>query len=215
MYAAVIDIGKPGKNLGWFIDGPRSCEGDDIDACVNALGQALKEDALALGFEAPMFVPMRKEPTKLLMARDGECLKGYPNRPFSAGAGSAVLVAALVIVPYVLSQLKARVPDPRATLDWRSPPSDPRHVLLFEAFVTDQRKAAPTRHVEDARLAVQEFQRRIRNPAEFESDVTAADSFNLLGAMMLRTGWSADPGLLREPCLVVRANAPNTSPGSS
>jgi hypothetical protein len=34
MFAAVIDIGKPGKNLGWFLDGPQPAAGDDVDRCI-------------------------------------------------------------------------------------------------------------------------------------------------------------------------------------
>src|ERR1700675_2047955 len=105
MRVAVIDIGKPGKNLGWsFGEKPEGC---DLDECIEELASALREDALALGFEAPMFVPMRQVPNELLRARCGECPPGGPNRPFSAGAGSSVLVSALAIVPYVLSQLRS------------------------------------------------------------------------------------------------------------
>ena len=41
MHVAVIDIGKPGKNFGWSMVGPRPSEGKDIDHCVEALGSAL------------------------------------------------------------------------------------------------------------------------------------------------------------------------------
>jgi hypothetical protein len=205
MRCAVIDIGKPGKNLGWFLSGAEPEYGDDIDKCVCALASALREGSLAIGFEAPMFVPVRQEPAKLLAARDGECVGGL-NRPFSAGAGSAVLVTALVVVTYVLARLKAKIPDGTATLDWKSLPSDPKQAFLFEAFVTDQRKSTPERHMEDAQLAVHEFEKRIRTQTGLRTDVTAEPCFNLLGAIMLRTGWSTDLDQLHRPCLVVRTS---------
>jgi hypothetical protein len=205
MQTAVIDIGKPGKNLGWSF-GKAGNEGTDLDECIEALAAALEDGGLALGFEAPMFVPRRQEPAKLLAARCGECLPGKPNRPFSAGAGAAVLVAGLVVVPYVLSKLKSKVSGASAILDWHRPIAK-KHLLLFEAFVTDQRKFTETRHIEDARLAVEAFQHGMENPANLKSSVTVPDCFNLLGAMMLRTGWSNDPQILAQPCLVVRAHA--------
>ncbi len=87
MHVAVIDIGKPGKNLGWAMTGPMASRGTDLDECVGVLAAALGAGPLALGFEAPMFVPARRDPAKLLSARCGE-----GNRPFSAGAGATVLV---------------------------------------------------------------------------------------------------------------------------
>lgn len=61
------------------------------------------------------------------------------SRPFSASAGATVLVTALVVVPYVLSRLRKFVPEARATTDWRSPLDCAGQLLLFEAFVTNQR----------------------------------------------------------------------------
>ena len=65
--------------------------------------------------------------------------------------------------------------------------------MLFEAFITDQRKTTDTRHVEDAHLAIAAFQRGMRDPANFQSSVEEPICLSLLGAMMLRTGWDTDP----------------------
>lgn len=106
MRVAVIDIGSPKKdkkgknNVGWAIVGRKSDCGTDLDKCVESLARALEAGPLALGFEAPMFVPMREEPKALMKARRGE------SKAFSAGAGAAVLVTATVVVPYVLRRLK-------------------------------------------------------------------------------------------------------------
>ena len=56
MRVTVIDIGKPGKNLGWTIDEPIE-DGTGLDECIDALAVALGQRALALGFEAPQFSP--------------------------------------------------------------------------------------------------------------------------------------------------------------
>jgi hypothetical protein len=71
MCVAVIDIGKPGKNLGWAIDEPDE-EGTDLDACINTLIVSLGKGPVALGFEAPQFVPIRTDPLTLTVGRKGE-----------------------------------------------------------------------------------------------------------------------------------------------
>lgn len=186
------------------VDSPRDAEGDDIDRCIAACAEALRKGPLALGFEAPMFVPMRHDPSKLTRARDGEC-GDFGNRPFSAGAGATVLVTGLVVVSYVLSRLRAEVSGAQATLDWRAPFCRPGQSLVFEAFVSNQPKSNdPRRHIQDARLAVAAFKRGILNASDFRSAVNEATIFNLLGAILLRCGWTAAPTFLSAPCLVVR-----------
>ena len=118
MNVAVIDIGKPYANFGWAIVGDTPAEGTDIDVCVQTLAAALRIGPLALGFEAPMFVPIRTDPKRLTSARSGDCGKGMPSRPFSTSAGATVLVTGLVVVPYILNALRSLVPEATATLDW-------------------------------------------------------------------------------------------------
>jgi hypothetical protein len=148
MRVAVIDIGKPGKNLGWAIDEPHD-EGTDLDECIDKLIASLDEGPVALGFEAPQFVPIRHNPLTLTAGRKGEF-----GRPFSAGAGATVLVTSLVIVLYVLKRLRERLPHASATFDRQHPLTKPGQLLLFEVFVTDQPKTATARRIEDARLAI-------------------------------------------------------------
>ena len=200
----VIDIGKPGKNLGWALSGPEPTDGSDLDICIEALAAALRRGPVALGFEAPMFTPIRDNASTLTKARHGEAMHGI-SRPFSASAGATVLVTGLVIVPFVLTRLRVLTPTARATLDWRKPMIGRADLLLFEAFVTNQKKTTDTRHVEDAHLAIAEFQRGMTDPANFISAVNEAHSLNLLGASMLRTGWSNSIEIVGEEVLVVRA----------
>src|SRR6516165_12036470 len=164
MNVAVVDIGKPGANFGWAMVGDTTAEGNDIDVCVQRLAEALRKGPLALGFEAPMFVPIRTDPERLTAARSGEFGKGQPSRPFSASAGATVLVTGLVVVSYILNTLRPLVPEAIATLDWRSPLAGPGRLMLFEAFITDQRKTTDTRDIEDAHLAIAAFQRGMRDP---------------------------------------------------
>jgi hypothetical protein len=183
--------------------------------CVETLAAALQMGPLALGFEAPMFIPIRTDSKRLTAARNGEVGKGMPNRPFSASAGATALVTGMVVVSYILATLHPLVPEATATLDWRSPPVGAGRLMLFEAFVTGQQKTADTRHVEDAHLAIAAFQRGMREPASFQSSVEEPICLSLLGAIMLRTGWETDPAILSRPYLVVRASASEHHPSST
>jgi hypothetical protein len=160
MRIAVIDVGKPGENLGWAIDEPDD-GGKDLNACIEKLITSLRDGPVALGFEAPQFVPLHDDSAILTKARDGESGPGLPARPFSAGAGAAVLVTSSAVAPYVLCRLRKALPEASATFDWRRPWAKPGDLLLFEAFVTDQRKETRERHVEDARLALESFRRHL------------------------------------------------------
>ena len=173
MRVAVIDIGKPGKNLGWAMDQP-DLAGVDLDECVGAIAAALRIGPVALGFEAPQFVPLRDDPMVLTAGRTGEFGPGQPTRTFSASAGvNGACHIASRRSSMVLTGLRARVVGGSATFGWKRPISEPGELLLFEAFVTDQRKDAETRHVEDARLAIADFRRGISDPESFESSVTS------------------------------------------
>jgi hypothetical protein len=151
-----------------------------------------------------MFVPIRTDPKRLTASRKGDSGKGLASRPFSASAGATVLVTGLVVVSYILDTLRPLAPEATATLDWGLPVIGPGRLMLFEAFVTDQRKTVNTRHVEDAHLAIAAFLRGMRDPATFQSSVDEPVCLSLLGAIMLRTGWGTDPTVLSMPCLVVR-----------
>jgi len=213
MHVAVIDIGSPKKtrtapegNLGWWIRGTAfelDGAGDhDIDRCISAVICALDHGPVALGFEAPMFVPKRDQPEKLTQARRGES-----SRAFSASAGATALTTALTIVPYVLTKLKKKR-EVTATMEWEPLPTEPNQLLFFEAFVTNQRSIGTDRHVRDAQAAVQTFFDEmpcLKSACDVEDD---AERFNLLGAAMLLTGWSSDLCVLHKPCLVVKAGEP-------
>ena len=208
---AVIDIGSPRRNnTGWAIVGAMSRTGTDLDEGISTIASAVLSGPLALGFEAPNFVPMRENPADLTRPRDGE-----RDRAFSAGAGAAVLVTGTVVVPYVLGRLRRAAPSATATLDWQGwPHSDgaSQQMLLFEAFVSNKSADRATRHIDDAVLAAQSLQARLSRNEIIESDVKVDRAFNILGAMMMRTGWTDDASVLAQACLVIK---PTREHGSS
>lgn len=214
MKIAAIDIGSPKKTkkhpegkIGWALSPELGVTpGHDLDECIWHLAKALLQGPVALGFEAPMYVPMRDTPEQLTSPRCGEAGKGLPTRPFSAGPGTCALVTSLVVIPYVLYHLKTLAVDARATLDWRESFTAPGQLLLYEAFVTNQKNSARERDQMDAALAVAAFNVKLNSGlAQAASDMGTERCFNLLGAMMLRTGWTKELSVLEQECLVVKA----------
>ena len=146
LHVSVIDIGRI-DNLGWAIEGATVTASGilvRLTKCIDALSRAMAEGPLALGFEAPMFVPYRGESDQLDRSRNGD-----GDRSFSASAGACVLAKGLAICPYILAKLRLRAPNAIATFDWLAPLSKDS-VLLFEAFVTHE----TVDHVGCAKLAI-------------------------------------------------------------
>jgi uracil-DNA glycosylase len=153
--------------------------------------------AVALGFECPLFVPVPEQALRLGAARAGE-----GNRSWSAGAGAGAMATGVVQVAWILAELRREVPAAHAELDWERFAGGNTGLFLWEAFVTDRAKAAT--HVDDATVAVTAFREALPDVAS-ASAVTAERPLSLLGAALVWSGWSRDAGLLRAPCLVIKA----------
>jgi|CXWL01.1.fsa_nt_gi hypothetical protein len=164
---------------------------------------------VALGFECPLFIPFR--------ANEMELTKGRPedlNRPWSAGAGCGSLTTGLVQVAWVLRAIRESLPAAvQAFLDVSDFRGASQGLLLWEAFVsaegkpnageTGEAKAKdPRSHVRDAEHAVKEFERRWQG--DCLCPVTTEPVYSLVGAGLLRSGWSGNAGLLEQACVIVR-----------
>lgn len=196
----VIDVGSPksGK-LGWAIlePGAAPVTGGDLDAFITQAGALAGKWPLAIGFEAPLFIPTRAKALDVLTSRHGE-----GSRPWSAGAGAAVTTAALAITTYTLTGLRALTPQATASTDWTRLPRASGDVLFFEAFVTGLAKG--TDHAHDALIAAEAARELLCGGRAYGSAIGDTDVFSLLGASLLRSGWSTDLSLLSSPCLVVK-----------
>jgi hypothetical protein len=193
---AVIDIGSPAnQTLGWYLLAEQlRCGGSLIEELITKLVPHLQRGPCALGFEAPMYIPYRSKPNELTR---GRTIEG--NRPWSAGAGAAVLATALAVVPFVLRSLRDAAPGLNVHFDCQALTQKAGELFLFEALVTGNAKGND--HQDDARIAAEAFQAAC---AQWPPKIEDTSVFNLLGASLLRTGWSADPALLSRSCLVIK-----------
>ncbi|WP_313472344.1 hypothetical protein [Brevundimonas sp.] len=163
----VIDVGSPkGGKLGWAILAPNTDPvlGKDLDVFIDAMTALGANWPLAIGFEAPLFIPTPAEALKILSGRKGE-----GSRPWSAGAGAAVTTAALAVVTYTLSGLRRGLGQAAASTDFNALPVRPGDALFFEAFVTAAAKGLD--HADDAFIAAHEIKTLLAGNCPYRSAI--------------------------------------------
>lgn len=195
-----VDVGSL-LNIGWWRDSPSQdpTSGRDLDSLVDAVtSDLLAGAAVALGFEAPLFVPVPSTQAELNRQRVGE--KG---RPWCAGAGTGALALGIQQSTYVFSALAQRL-RPRVTFDPAALLNGEADLLVWEAFVSGKAKnrAALHPHIDDARLAVREFRSRL-STGTVASDINESTVLNLVAAGLIASGLASDWQLLRTACVVV------------
>jgi hypothetical protein len=198
------DIGSVDKgNFGWarlFCEDEKVyTTGNDLHELVKAIAEDLNKDLpVALGFECPLFVPITEDPSGLTRSRPGE-----GNRPWSAGAGASALATGLTEVVWTLERLRSSV-DVEIPVFFRWVPFKQarRGLFLWEAFVTAEAKG--NTHQDDAEIAVRRFDQCMPNP-EAANAIKCNNVYSLVGAALIRAGWSSDSKLTCTQCLVIRA----------
>jgi len=204
------DVGSVSKgNFGWWSASQHA--GKDLSSLSAFVAQVLNAGLkVALGFECPLYVLLREDEAALTRARPGE-----GNRAWCAGAGSGALATGLVQVAWALQKIRNELERPAPVyLDWLAFEQAERGLFLWEAFVSAEGKATlltpdSDQHVADARAGVLAFvdaQPHLSTSKIIRDDLGPVHS--LIGAALLRTGWSTDLELLAQPCLVLKAMQP-------
>lgn len=197
VYCADIGSISNGK-FGWA---GRGAGFEASGTSIEELGRLVATDLesaspVALGFECPLFVPFGGRPSDLGCARQGE-----GARPWSAQAGAASLATGLVQVAWLLDYVRRQAAGHhRVFLDWASFIAERQGLFVWEAFVSA--KAKGQSHVDDATAAVEAF---LNAMPELQSCLQCHEAYSLVGAALLRTGWTKDLDILAEPAVVVRA----------
>lgn len=201
---AVLDVGSA-RNTGWWrspIDGEPS-HGVDVDSLCDEVAADLSVgNPVALGFEAPLWMPYASTAAQLGKARPQE----HPS--WGAGAGATVLTHGIQQMTYVLHRIAGASGDrlPVPTLNPEDLRDGDAELLIWEAFVSGRAKdrTAADPHVSDARAAGLEFIRRWRQ-APLMSDLGDVDAVSLAGLALLRSGLTSDAGVVTAAPVVVRA----------
>ena len=194
-------FGWAGKSRDW------SALGTSLEKLSRSIARDLDDGSpVALGFECPLFVPFVGDSSRLGCAREGE-----GARPWSAHAGASSLATGLVQVAWLLNQIKVDAAQPHsAFLSWADFGLEYRGLFLWEAFVSASSKRES--HVADAAAAVEAFIDALPDPRSCVH--CDGGAYSLIGAAMLRTGWTTSIAVLSEPCVVVRA-ATHLAPSSA
>ena len=202
-----VDIGSiKNRKFGWAgvsIDSSGNqlssdmCE--DIRKLVDDIAERLNSGTkVSLGFECPLWVPVRDDPKKLTSARSGE-----GNRPWSAAAGAASLATGLTECAWILQKIRNQAPNAMAFLDWHSYLDSGNGLFVWEAFVAGEAKTGS--HTGDAMKAVDAFVDALPSPEQATAVTPTPHTRSLIGASLLWAGWSSELSLLRQPCLVIKA----------
>jgi len=202
---ACADIGSVRSgNFGWGLrDLPSSLQEVPTKASISEFADALAERlqrgrSVALGFECPLYVPVRTDPNELTSARRGE-----GNRAWSAGAGAGSLVTGLVETVWLLTRLRElTAPTPKVTLAWDEFARTEGGLFLWEAFVSRDAKVGS--HHGDAGAAIEAFCRALPDPRS-ANVIEESSVFSLIAAALIRSGWEIPTEALSLPCIVVAA----------
>ena len=204
-----IDVGstipkRDGVAFAWCgVDdsGNEVCGGTCPEDLVKEIALRIKAgESVALGIEAPLFIPVPSHKSNLSKGRVNE-----RDRSWAAPPGGYVATLAVHQCAWLLRELYGKcgglcqiTADPLA---WYS--RDTQQVLFcWEAFVSGQAHAG---HADDARTAAMYFH---ANQVQLVSAVTAESPLSLFGAAVLWSGWSEDSEWLKMPMVVLRPDKP-------
>ncbi len=188
-------LGIPGR--GWKVYPEREeRKYQEIEKLKESVRKFLEKGyKVALGFECPLFVPLRKNPLELTSARKLEPMA------WSASAGAGALAVGMVEALWLLKALKNEFNTlPPVYLSWEEFKKESLPCILFwEAMVSKDKKGKT--HVEDAKNGVNAFFEKV----ETAQPVCEEEVFSLIGSYLLRSGWSKKLELLKTPCIFISA----------
>lgn len=211
LHVYCADIGamcnaKGMNNFGWAgrritKDGEHSPwnEGTDMRDLVAHIVKDLKHGSnVALGFECPLWIPIRHCPEELTKSRPGD-----GQRSWSAGAGAGSLVTGLAQVPWMLEAIHCKAAGTRVFVgDWDSFRHSEHGLFIWEAFVSG--KKSKTLHIQDARAAVCAFAKALPSPKTAVCLPEESKCFSLIAAALVWAGWKGETDQLCKDCIVIK-----------
>jgi len=207
VYACDIGSTKPKTNsFGWVRSDLTSNFAPVGSNIIDDLLYQIKIDlndgaSIALGFEAPQFMPVPKDSSELSCGRDGE-----GNRSMFAPAGGYVTTLSCHQTAFILSTISKFKSSHDLTLDaalWTD--CEKPMILLWEAFVSGkQAHSSKGGHIPDAGTAAKFFHEKQKVLSGNSSVETGHDCFSFIGAVALWSGWINRISIIKEKCIVLR-----------
>lgn len=179
-----------------------------VSSYIDKLVQQLESDiqqgcSIALGFEAPLFIPVPEDWKDLSKGREGD-----GNRSFASPVGLSVCALGIHQSAWILRSLYESLSrECDFTLDPKCwPPSGQRPVVFcWEAFVSGA--AHSEQHLMDAATAVSFFHENETNLRNINA-VSAEKPLSLIWSVALWSGWVSDLEFMHKPTLVIKPKEP-------
>ena len=206
---ACVDVGSVARgNFGWAMIDHELSHGDHPQLLVDAIVARLDAGvSVALGMEAPLFVPVPTSALHLGRGRQGE-----GSRPWSAGAGCGALATGVVQTAWIARAIREAVQrQPTLAFDLDQFPGPGPTLLIWEALVSGTGKlvtpvatmTGTSAHVIDAVLGAEAMHAIIAGQSA-PSPIDAGPSpLSLAAAAFAWAGWEVQH-FLSEPCVVAR-----------
>jgi len=209
---STLDQRKRGPAFAWARLNPNEgIESIQASACIDKLVRRLALDiiegySVALGFEAPLFIPVPNDSHELSKGREGD-----RDRAWASPIGGYVSALGIHQSAWILKRLYEKLQEslsPRCefTLDSRRWPPHSNQPILFcwEAFVS--KEAHSSNHRKDAATALHFFFKHEEH-LEKENAITAENPISLIGAAALWSGWTGDLEYLHKMTLVLKPSS--------
>lgn len=176
--------------------------------CIEQLRRLIGEDlakgkSVALGVEAPLFVPVPDDHLSLGKAREGE-----GRYSFSTSIGAAAMTTGIVQIAWILQGLFKSKPDScQFTTDWTEwkKQGTGQQLFCWEAFVSGD--AHSNEHVRDAATAAMYFMDH-QNELGKVNAIKGNSTLSLVHAAALWSGWSKNIAGLHNSALVIKPSKP-------
>ncbi len=229
--AIQIQNSKKENRFGWYCSDCLNLVNDaangassafkDIEELVKRLSNTLERGRkVALGFECPLFIPVREDPRKFTRKREED-----EQTAWSAGPAATVLVTGMAEISWTLDnlfkQLKGNVPAVFFSFEDFLRHEAPA-IFFWEALVSGKGKEVETScknsnedqektHVQDACRGVEAFLRKLDDFKKGRKTPLKAGKgksekcLNMLGACLLWAGYAVDRKVLGKRPVVISA----------
>lgn len=154
--------------------------------------------SVALGMEAPLYMPVPLLSSQLSSGREGE-----GNRSMFAPAGACVTTLACHQSAFLLQRLALVRSGHTLTLDASVWQEEDKVLLLWEAFVSGSAHDTEGSNIRDAATAATFF-REHQDSLKEHNAVSCGLPLSLIGAVALWSRWTNDVEILHQPCVVLR-----------
>jgi hypothetical protein len=170
-----------------------------IAAMASAIVTCLRAGTpVAVGFEAPLFLPVPEAPDALGKARPTDT--GAPS--WSSQTGACVMATGIVQAAWILRWVFERVPEAPVSLTWENFTAEGAGLLIWEAFVSSTAKGDD--HEDDARIGVETFCLSLPTPGDPEL-AAVPRPLSLAAMLCIWAGWAVPTENLRGGGVLVRA----------